>query len=702
METKSLIFPFFHISSHLGFHGSIKNSVNDFVVTEISLSGQLVSETKLDNLQNQGEPVAEKSLPVVKKRKSDNEQQRSENASENNYSNLRTAVESFQTVEDCGLLDQLEVNSSSDLIEECDLDSVLAQSVIDALEQFAYSMKTEQDCEPSPVEAQTGFLLGSFPSKDHRARIHHALRKRYPFLMTITNGGEMTVKLNPLHKQLCKFVTEHEADDFFRFLDAKINNSAFSFRSVGDKEHRKNVHHFICKNFGKLVEAKTFSEVSSVGERSAAITVRFKGRCASSKKRNTAEFQDDKNIYTAFTLQKENMETLEAITYLATKLDVLPSDFSYAGIKDKKAVTFQTMVVKKVAPKRLKDVEAVLESKGLKVFHIHPVKQHLRLGQLKGNHFDIMVRNLKVQSQGSFEDLEQAVSEAFESAKVKGFVNYYGPQRFGQGQYVQADQIGLALLKGDMVKAVKLFFTPEDVDDPVNKAKKHFLQTADAKGTLAVMPEFKVRERMILRALNRYGMDKDGCTRAWFSIPHSMRIFYVHAYCSKVWNQAASYRFETYGQKVVEGDLVILESDAEKEAPVIHVVTAEEEASAAYPLHQVVLPMPGKSISYPCNKVGQWYEETLTKSGLSACSFRIPELQLNIPGCYRQIVAYPQNLTYHFIEDPESCMNDSINEQRIDETFKAVSSNVSLSLSFDLDRSCYATVFLQELMKCEH
>lgn len=54
----------------------------------------------------------------------------------------------------------------------------------------------------------------------------------------------------------------------------------------------------------------------------------------------------------AFTLCKENLETLEAISYMAAALGVLPSDFTYAGIKDKRAITYQSMVVKKVPPQR--------------------------------------------------------------------------------------------------------------------------------------------------------------------------------------------------------------------------------------------------------------------------------------------------------------------------------------------------------------
>lgn len=57
-------------------------------------------------------------------------------------------------------------------------------------------------------------------------------------------------------------------------------------------------------------------------------------------------------FFSAFTLQKENLEMFEAIGFLAVILGVIPSDFSYAGLKDKKAITYQAMVVRKVTPER--------------------------------------------------------------------------------------------------------------------------------------------------------------------------------------------------------------------------------------------------------------------------------------------------------------------------------------------------------------
>ncbi|KAM5335502.1 pseudouridylate synthase PUS7L isoform 2-T10 [Glossophaga mutica] len=485
---------------------------------------------------------------------------------------------------------------------------------------------------------------------------------------------------------------EEDPDFQIRYLDAKKENSKFTFKPDTSKDHRKAVHHFVNKKFGNLVETKSFSEANyNAGNPNTVITVRFREKAHKHRKRSV-ECQERKAIYTAFTLRKENLEMFEAVGFLAVKLGVIPSDFSYAGLKDKKAITYQAMVARKVTPERLKNIEKEIEKKRMSVFNIRSVDDSLRLGQLKGNHFDIVIRNLKNQINDSV-NLRERILEAIESVKNKGFVNYYGPQRFGMGKKVHTDQIGLALLKNEVVKAVKLFLTPEDLDDPVNRAKKYFLQTEDAKGTLSLMPEFKVREKALLESLHRFGMTEEGCIQAWFSFPHSMRIFYIHAYSSKVWNEAASYRLATYGSRVVEGDLVCLDEDGDEHLPnsKVHLVTEEEESANTYAIHQVVLPVLGYNIQYPKNKVGLWYQEVLSRDGLQTCRFKVPSLKLNVPGCYRKILKQPHNISYQLREEHDTDVKaegSHINE-----------ANLSLLISFDLDASCYATVCLREIMK---
>ncbi|XP_066175149.1 pseudouridylate synthase PUS7L isoform X1 [Sylvia atricapilla] len=679
---------FSYLTEHAGFRGTIKNSPSDFVVTELEVPELFLRDTRAELLQRTSEapPAQSSQCPREPKRR------RTEPPGQGAPACPRDAAGGGCAATPGKSESEGDPELRAGLGEACPLESLLGKPVSELLNKFACDLKDTWGLENNADAGTREFSLGPRLDKKIRADLHSAVRQKFPFLVTVTRDNEMIVKGNPDYRELCQLVTEKETNDFFKFLDAKLENSTFSFEPDGNKEHRKVVHHFINRKFGKLLETKSFTVTDVNDQPNMSITVRFREK-SWSRKRSAGGFQEKQDVYTAFTLQKENLETLEAIGLLAAELDILPSDFSYTGIKDKKAITLQPMIVKKVTPERLKEIGNKMEKKGMKIFNIRPAYQHLRLGQLKGNHFDIVVRDLQHHSHDSSADLKERISEAMKSVETKGFVNYYGPQRFGQGQIVQTDQIGLALLNEKMVKAVKLFFTPEDTDDPVNNAKRYFLQTEDAKGTLVMLPEFKVREKMLLRALNRYGVNHEGCTKAWLNIPHSLRIFYVHAYCSKIWNEAASYRLKTYGSKVVEGDLVCLEENGESISlnDKVHVVTASEESANKYSIYQVVLPMVGHSVKYPSNKVGQWYHERLSKDELELCKFRVSPLHLNIPGCYRLILKTVQNLSY-FLESSEKEIK--IEDNHLNDL------KVSLHISFDLDPSCYATVCLREIMKC--
>ncbi|KAJ7329740.1 hypothetical protein JRQ81_015914 [Phrynocephalus forsythii] len=683
-----------YVNDHVGFCGSIKTFPSDFIVTEINPLGQLVNEIATESLYISCETLLEETRSCQQdcKRLKPNPPE----------PNIDEECCRDQDGGDCCTLECLPSSPgesdkhNAKILLECHLDraltldSLLEEPIREKLTQFAHSVKdawnSKCKAEAFPIE----FSLGSIPDKKIRASLHGAIRQEYPFLLSVTKDGEMVLKPNQDYHELCELVSEEEACGFLKFLDAKLENSKFAFRPDGDKEHRTMVHHFLNKKFGKLVETKSFPS----SEQNVVITVRFREK-RGSRKRTNANSEAKEEIYTAFTLQKENLETLEAIGYLASELGVLPADFSYTGIKDKKAVTYQAMVVKKVTPSRLKALGSVIGKKGLSVSKIRCANHPLRLGELQGNHFDIIVRDLKPQSNDCSASLKQRICEAIENVKENGFINYYGPQRFGLGQNIQTDQIGLALLNEELVKAVKLFFTPEDSDDPVNKAKKYFLETEDAKGTLAMLPDFKIREKMLLRALHRYGISHEGCTRGWMSIPHSMRIFYVHAYCSKIWNEAVSYRFKIYGTRVVAGDLIFSTECTESclQNDKVHVVTSAEEMASRYTISQVVLPMAGYSVHYPTNKLGEWYRERLARDHLQMCPFRLPALQLNVPGCYRHILKYPHDMSYHFLNSNGKEIGTGDNLLQDSET--------SLFMSFWLDPSCYATVCLREILKCD-
>ncbi|KAK3544246.1 hypothetical protein QTP86_008706 [Hemibagrus guttatus] len=637
-------------SAHQGFQGSIKNSPQDFVVTEIDVHGQLVNSP-----ETLGEPVRNdaeiRELPHKDKIRAN-------------------PTEETPPSDDVGLNDGEALSRDS-----FDLSVILSCSVMKNLEQFASMV---QGC--SEMQKNSEMSLGAFLDKPQRAVVHSTVKYNYPFLMTVTNREEILVREDPDFRELSGLVSVEEAEDFFRFTDAKVPGSTFSFLPDDVKEHRTSVHHFISRRFGKLMETKSF-----VTQGGTAITVRLRERGRPVRKRTAAD-REEKEIYTGFTLRKENLETLEAISYMAAVLGVLPSDFSYAGIKDKRAVTYQSMVVKKISPERLLEKTNMFQRKGIQVSKVRSVSEPLRLGRLAGNRFDLVIRDLKPHRCSSV-DLEVLVKEAVENVKTRGFVNSYGPQRFGSGQKVQADQVGLALLKEDMNTALRLFLSPEEGDDLENKAKQHFHQTGNAKESLALMPPHKARERLMLRALHRYGGGPEGSGQAWLSLPHGMRVFYLHAYCSRIWNEAASFRLRTLGPSPVRGDLVVRAAEEETHASQVHVVTAAEEQDGVFSLEQVVLPMPGNSVKYPENALGSWYKERLEWDGLGSCRFRIPSLKLNVPGCYRPLLSHPRNVSYSLHTEVD--------------TPDTGACRTSLELSFNLNTSCYATVCLREIMKCD-
>ncbi|XP_009582251.1 PREDICTED: pseudouridylate synthase 7 homolog-like protein, partial [Fulmarus glacialis] len=351
---------FSYVTDHPGFCGTIKNSPSDFVVTEIEMPEHLLRDTRAESLQKTSEVPLELSSPCLQQAKKLRREPAGPRAvgcggggvprpSERDPGwaggNCSASPNKNQRE------DELELKSG--LEEASILDSLLGKPMSELLNKFARDLKDAWDLENNAGSSTGEFSLGPILDKKNRADVHSAVRQKFPFLVTVTKDNEMIVKGNADYRELCQLVTEKETSNFFKFLDAKLENSTFSFEPDGNKEHRKVVHHFINRKFGKLLETKSFTMTDVNDQPNMSIMVRFREK-SWSRKRSAGGFQEKQDLYTAFTLQKENLETLEAIGFLAAELGVIPSDFSYTGIKDKKAITYQPMVVKKVTPERYK------------------------------------------------------------------------------------------------------------------------------------------------------------------------------------------------------------------------------------------------------------------------------------------------------------------------------------------------------------
>lgn len=133
----------------------------------------------------------------------------------------------------------------------------------------------------------------------------------------------------------------------------------------------------------------------------------------------------NKSNYCHFVLYKENKDTMSAVNFIADLLHVRPHIFTYAGTKDKRAVTVQKICAKGLDTRKLSSVNKRVRNMAVGCFENKD--DCLKLGDLNGNHFSLVLRDVP------FDTSETMVSQIMQSLKANGFINYFGMQRFGSG-----------------------------------------------------------------------------------------------------------------------------------------------------------------------------------------------------------------------------------------------------------------------------
>ncbi|QRG37280.1 hypothetical protein FDK38_001652 [Candidozyma auris] len=445
--------------------------------------------------------------------------------------------------------------------------------------------------------------------------------------------------------------------------------------------------------------------------------------------------------YLHFTLYKENRETMEVASMIAKYLRIPHKAVKYAGTKDRRGVTCQRLSVHKGKVQRVTALNKGLNGSILGGFKYESTS--LALGDLKGNEFLIAIRDVQTEQ----ENLEEVVDKAFNSLKDKGFINYYGLQRFGTFS-ISTHVLGIELLKENWKNAVDLLLAEQDrtVAESV-EARRIWAENRDAAAAAKLMPRRCFAEQTVLNTLAKEErIDVDGAEdyhkqayfRAIMQIPRNLRLIYVHAYQSYVWNMVASKRIELFGLEVREGDLILVEQKNTENQKVVSIdedgeefeedvagtasdrvraLTKEDIDSGKYSIYDVVLPSPGYDVVYPTSpELMAVYEQVMAKDGLDPHNMRRRVQEFSLAGSYRPLMGRAEQLSYKIVrhrdnDDPilrtdleilraKKEKNEDL-ERVIDCSGTEDATQTAIVLKMRLGVSCYATMALREFMKAD-
>lgn len=168
-----------------------------------------------------------------------------------------------------------------------------------------------------------------------------------------------------------------------------------------------------------------------------------------------------------YLLKKRNYTTERAVSQIANSLHIPRKFIGYAGTKDKNAITHQYISIKKASKEKINS----LKLKDIELDFVGFTDNEIKLGDLKGNSFEIILRDLP-------NDFNLNISNNFLVP------NYFDEQRFSNANL----EIGILLLQNKFNEAIDLISKTDG--DFSEKIIKHLdKQKNDFIGALKLLPK---------------------------------------------------------------------------------------------------------------------------------------------------------------------------------------------------------------------
>jgi tRNA pseudouridine13 synthase len=235
-------------------------------------------------------------------------------------------------------------------------------------------------------------------------------------------------------------------------------------------------------------------------------------------------------------------DTNDFVGRLSDALGISRERVSWAGTKDKHAVTTQLFSVRGVEPGDLPEI------RDADVDPLGRIGRSLGFGDLAGNEFEIVVRD--VDRPESVAPVTEQL-RAFGGGDVAGVPNYFGHQRFGSYRPV-THEVGLAVLREDWREAVLAYVANPFETEPerTREARRTVAEEAESaepnwRRALEATPPHLGHERAMLHRLVENGGGTDAAFRAALeAVPSNLQRLFVNAAQSYAFNRILSERLD--------------------------------------------------------------------------------------------------------------------------------------------------------------
>ena len=379
---------------------------------------------------------------------------------------------------------------------------------------------------------------------------------------------------------------------------------------------------------------------------------------------------DEEGNYIILKVTSKNWETNILVRELARRLRISRKRISFAGTKDRRAVTTQLLSIyypdKELPEIKIKDIEIEFVCRS---------NRRIEIGDLIGNEFQIVIRDVEVGKEEAKKRIDEINKELKE---IGGFPNFYGFQRFGSLRPV-THIVGKEIVKGDFDRAVDLYltYTTDKEDETYRLARERFSKERDISKALSYFPKHLNFELTLLNELRK----GKNAIEALQSLPKNLLMMFLYAYQSYIFNRILSERIKRklpLGE-AIEGDLIVPVSKYGEEEDIIPVNNRNiEKVNRMIRLGKAAVTgaIVGYDVRFAEGEMGEIEKRIVEEESIDVRDFIVPEIPfLSSKGGRRALVSPYKDFSYRFLD------------------------NSSVEMKFFLRKGSYATALLREFMK---